>query len=111
MTAGRVGSRSRMQAASQPDLELDAQAQLDIAACVVLARHASERALVVRIGVGRAQVWMIEEIEDLGAELHGARTAGAEALEERQVPLLLRRPVDQIAGRVAERPGRGRREG
>src|SRR5207248_2564252 len=106
--------------------ELEAHAELNVPAIVGLGgdppkarsrriripQTAGQR-IALRAGLiaGPAQVRMVQEIEDLGPELQLPRSAQAEVLEDRDVPLLLAGVVDQVARRVAERARRRRREG
>src|SRR4051812_20352495 len=91
-------------------LKQEAQAQLHVPAIVALARRPPE-VRVGRVRVRPVQVGVVDEVEHLGAELHLARAAQAEVLEEGDVPLLLARVVDQVARRVAERACRRAGEG
>src|SRR5262249_55065090 len=70
-----------------PPLELESQTQLNISSRIILPRDAAEGQLVVRVRVRVAQIRVVEQVEDLGAELHRGRAAGAEVLEQGQVPL------------------------
>src|SRR4029453_1664035 len=94
-------------------LEQESQTQLNIAPRVVLARHATERragrvaaaaARGRRCGdaVNVVEVRVVEEVEDLGAELHRLRPVHADILEERDIPLILARVIKLVSGPGAE---------
>src|SRR4029453_8316387 len=106
-------------------LELVSHAQLDVT-LPVLAGHAAEVAAGrvyipkppgQRIGLdprriaGPPEVRMVGEVEELASHLDPVRPGQPEVLEDRDVPLLLARVVEQVAGCVAERTGRGWCEG
>src|SRR6266508_3137065 len=54
---------------------------------------------------------MVREVEELRAELQLSNAAQGKGLEERHVPLLLSRVIQEIARRVPERTRRWRLEG
>src|SRR4051812_13996597 len=90
-------------------LKEEPQRQLNIPAVTVLGDDPAE----VRVGriVDRAtQVWGIQEVEDLRAELHFALPCQREVLEERNVPLLIPGISNQVARFVTELPVRRARE-
>src|SRR5688500_6707390 len=113
-----VAMKSRREMVIESPLELIPETQLNLAAIVGLRRHATE----IRVGRVRearaaardcaglrvAEIRVVREVENLRPELQLLRTAQREVLEQRDVPLLLPRIVEQIARGGAER-SRGRR--
>src|SRR4029077_5623870 len=96
-----------------------AQAQLPVAARVVLADNTAEvrvRRIHGREAGRRRRLGdalpggTIHKVEELRAELQPLRPVDAEVLEERDVPLLLGGVVPRVPRRVAERAGRRRGE-
>src|SRR5687767_13456220 len=54
---------------------------------------------------------MVEEVEDLRAQLEAHALAEGGVLDERRVDVVVARPFEDVAPRVAERPPRGEGEG
>ena len=63
-----------------------------------------------RVRLGAVPVRVVDEVENLRAELRGLRSADVDVLEERDVPLILARVVDLVPRPGAERARRGPRE-
>src|SRR5688500_18643503 len=113
-----VAMKSRREMVIESPLELIPETQLNLAAIVGLRRHATEirvgrvrearAAARDRAGLRVAEIRVVREVENLRPELQPLRPAQREVLEQRDVPLLLPRIVEQIAWGVAER-ARGRR--
>src|SRR5258708_11346861 len=84
-------------------LEQVPETALNAPARAILARDANERG-ARGIAVRAVPVRVIQEVEDLGAELHAVCPAHADVFEHGDVPLVLPGVVDPVAGRVAECP-------
>lgn len=72
-----------------------------------------DASLVARVEIvdGDAEVGMIEDVEEFGAELEVFVFGEAEILERGEVPLLVAGPLDDVAAGVAELPDlRGQNE-
>src|SRR5215207_554153 len=61
--------------------------------------------------VGQVQVRVVEEVEELRAQLQAHALAERSVLHERRVDVVITRPRHDVAPGVAERARRGEREG
>src|SRR5207247_3206351 len=93
-------------------LEHELQSELNnawIAKVAVNSGNAAEAGGVVGRRAWQAEVEHVEDVEELGAELHVHAGAHPEVLEQPHIPGLKRRPVVRALGNVAPRAGIGGR--
>src|SRR5581483_10020791 len=62
---------------------------------------------VANVAVRQTEIWMVQDVEELGAELKLFRFRNLDVLERREVPVRVTRPLNNIPARVAELLHRG----
>ena len=89
-------------------LKRDSQGKLDFAR--VFRRGDAAEGGRVRGGVGRIEVGMIQDIEELGAELNGSLSWQRKTAGKRRIEVLITGLEDRVARRIAEGTGRSLRQ-